>query len=199
MSAVIPISTGRTCGVSRVCRVRGPSRASVYRDLQPAQAESPRRAAARDYKAPCRMRTWPVRSGRSSPTAGSMARATARCGRACATRGSAPHRRGFCGSCARTGCVRSHAEGQHTVPAPMTGPSSRTVSTKGQGMWGTDMTATLPGTGRQVAVLVAVDHCPAGCVGVHAATRARASRRFSRSARACGNASGRSARTWPLA
>ena len=100
-----------------------------------------------------------------------MGRATARCGRACATRGSAPHRRGFCGSCARTGCVRSHAEGQHTVPAPMTGPSSRTVSTKGQGMWGTDMTATLPGTGRQVAVLVAVDHCPAGCVGVHAATR----------------------------
>ena len=39
------------------------------------------------------------------------------------------------------------------------------------GMWGTDMTATLPGTGRQVAVFVAVDHCPAGCVGIHAATR----------------------------
>ena len=33
------------------------------------------------------------------------------------------------------------------------------------------MIATLPGTGRQVAVLVAVDHCPAGCVGVHTATR----------------------------
>ena len=39
MSAVISISTGKTCGVSRVCRVRGLSRASVYRDLQPAQAE----------------------------------------------------------------------------------------------------------------------------------------------------------------
>ncbi len=38
-------------------------------------------------------------------------------------------------------------------------------------MWGTDMTAMLLGTGRQVAVLVAVDHCPAGCVGIHAATR----------------------------
>ncbi len=38
-------------------------------------------------------------------------------------------------------------------------------------MWGTDMTATLLGTGRQVAVLVAVDRCPAGCVGIHAATR----------------------------
>ncbi len=38
-------------------------------------------------------------------------------------------------------------------------------------MWGTDMTATLLSTGRQVAVLVAVDHCSAGCVGIHAAIR----------------------------
>ncbi len=33
------------------------------------------------------------------------------------------------------------------------------------------MTATLLGTGRQVAVLVAVDHGSAGCLGIHAATR----------------------------
>ena len=33
------------------------------------------------------------------------------------------------------------------------------------------MTATLLSTGRQVAVLVAVDHCSAGCVGIHAAIR----------------------------
>ena len=33
------------------------------------------------------------------------------------------------------------------------------------------MTATLPGIERQVAVLVAVDHCSAGCVGIHAAIR----------------------------
>ena len=38
-------------------------------------------------------------------------------------------------------------------------------------MWGTDMTGTLLGTGRQVAVFVAVDHCSAGCVGIHAAIR----------------------------
>jgi len=38
-------------------------------------------------------------------------------------------------------------------------------------MWGTDLTATIPGEG-QVAVFVAVDHCSAGCVGVHAAHRA---------------------------
>ena len=39
MSAVISISTGKAYGVSRVCRVWGLSRASVYRDLQLAPAD----------------------------------------------------------------------------------------------------------------------------------------------------------------
>ena len=39
MSAVISISTGKACGVSQVCRVRGLGRASVYRDLRPLRAE----------------------------------------------------------------------------------------------------------------------------------------------------------------
>ncbi len=38
-------------------------------------------------------------------------------------------------------------------------------------MWGTDLTTTWTGEG-QVAVFVAVDHCSAGCVGIHAARRA---------------------------
>src|SRR5215208_6621814 len=38
-------------------------------------------------------------------------------------------------------------------------------------MWGTDLTTTLAGEG-QVAVFVAVDHCSAECVGIHAARRA---------------------------
>ena len=41
MSAVISISTGKSYGVSRVCRVWGLSRASVYRDLQPSPPEPP--------------------------------------------------------------------------------------------------------------------------------------------------------------
>ncbi len=50
MSAVLSISTGKAYGVSRVCRAWGPSRASVYRDLQPAQAEpSPRRRPDPDH------------------------------------------------------------------------------------------------------------------------------------------------------
>jgi len=38
-------------------------------------------------------------------------------------------------------------------------------------MWGPDLTTTLTGEG-QVAVFVAVDHCSAECVGIHAARRA---------------------------
>src|SRR4051794_14551423 len=38
-------------------------------------------------------------------------------------------------------------------------------------MWGTDLTTTITGEG-QVAVFVAVDHCSAACVGIHAARRA---------------------------
>jgi putative transposase len=38
-------------------------------------------------------------------------------------------------------------------------------------MWGTDLTATFTGEG-QAAVFVAVDHCSAACVGIHASARA---------------------------
>jgi len=38
-------------------------------------------------------------------------------------------------------------------------------------MWGTDLTTTITGEG-QVAVFLAVDHCSAECVGIHAAQRA---------------------------
>src|SRR5919112_5897323 len=38
-------------------------------------------------------------------------------------------------------------------------------------MWGTDLTATWTGEG-PAAVFVAIDHCSAACVGIHAAARA---------------------------
>ena len=39
-------------------------------------------------------------------------------------------------------------------------------------MWGTDLTATATVRDGQVAVFIAVDHCSAECVGIHAAKRA---------------------------
>ena len=38
-------------------------------------------------------------------------------------------------------------------------------------MWGTDLTTTITGEG-QAAVFIAIDHCSAECVGIHAAPRA---------------------------
>jgi hypothetical protein len=38
-------------------------------------------------------------------------------------------------------------------------------------MWGTDLTTTITGEG-QAAVFVAVDHCSAECVGIHAHAQA---------------------------
>jgi putative transposase len=38
-------------------------------------------------------------------------------------------------------------------------------------MWGTDLTTTWTGEG-QTAVFIAIDHCSAGCVGIHAARHA---------------------------
>src|SRR3982074_412927 len=38
-------------------------------------------------------------------------------------------------------------------------------------MWGTDLTTTITGEG-QAAVFIAIDHCSAECVGIHAASRA---------------------------
>ena len=37
-------------------------------------------------------------------------------------------------------------------------------------MWGTDLTTTITSEG-QAAVFVALDHCSADCVGIHAARR----------------------------
>jgi hypothetical protein len=36
-------------------------------------------------------------------------------------------------------------------------------------MWGTDMTTTYTHEDGQVAIFIAVDHCSAACVGIHAA------------------------------
>ena len=170
MSAVISISTGKAYGVSRMCRAWSLSRASVYRDLQPARTEA----------APPR-RPGPQGPMSDADLVGEIRQVITN---------SRFHGEGYRKVWARlrykgirtskvrvlrlmreTGLCAKPCQGRHTGQGLMTEPSSRATLTKGQGMWGTDMTATLLSTGRQVAVLVAVDHCSAGCVGIHAAIR----------------------------
>ena len=55
-------------------------------------------------------------------------------------------------------------------------------------MLGTDLTTTWIAE-EQVAVFVAIDHCSAECVGIHAARRATRFEALSRSAKGCGSAS----------
>jgi transposase InsO family protein len=62
----------------------------------------------------------------------------------------------------------------HQRPGPARGPRAHdgTITTdRVDEMWGTDLTTVLTGEG-QAAVFIAVDHCSAECVGIHASHRA---------------------------
>jgi transposase InsO family protein len=70
--------------------------------------------------------------------------------------------------------MREHDLLAHQRSGAPRGPRSHdgTITTERvDTMWGTDLTTTLTGEG-QAAVFVAVDHCSAECVGIHAARRA---------------------------
>jgi hypothetical protein len=56
-------------------------------------------------------------------------------------------------------------------------------------MWSTDLTTTFTGEGA-ASVFIAVDHCSAECVGIHAHARATRFEALERSARACADTSG---------
>ena len=97
-----------------------------------------------------------------------MARATASCGRGCASPASAPAGAVSCGSCASTACWRIN------VPAGRVARKAHdgTITTdRVDTMWGSDLTSVMTGEG-QAAVFIAVDHCSAECVGVHASRSA---------------------------
>ena len=167
MSAVILISTGKSYGVSLLCRVWGRSRASVYRDLHPAPPEPP-------------VRRCPGPQGPMTDV--DLVEAISR------VITDSP----FYGEGHRKVWARLRYKGIRTSKArvlrlmrenglcakPCRGPTHGPRAHDGtiipdniDEMWGTDMTGTFLGTGRQVAVFVAVDHCSAGCVGIHAAIR----------------------------
>jgi len=70
--------------------------------------------------------------------------------------------------------MRAHGRLAHRRPGAARGPRSHdgTITTERVDlMWGTDLTTVLTGEG-QAAVFVAVDHCSAECVGIHASRRA---------------------------
>ena len=90
MSGAVSPVTGRPYGLAAVCRVWRMPRATIYRHRAPPRLEPPRRPGRSDR---CRTRRCSMRSAPSWPTARSTAKATARCGRGCASRGVRTSRR----------------------------------------------------------------------------------------------------------
>lgn len=165
MSTVISISTRRRYGVARVCRVWGFARAGVYR----------RRGAAEVPSAP---RRRPGPQGPMSDDA--LVEAIRR-----VLTDSPFHGEGYRKVWARlrhAGLrtlkerVRRLMRENGLAAAPRTGRPRGPRNNDGtiipeanDAMWGTDMTAAFTVEHGQVAVFVAVDHCSAECVGIHAA------------------------------
>jgi len=154
-------SVGGPYGLALVCRVWGVARSTVYRHREPPRAAAPRRPgpvgpmpdaelleavravlAASPFHGEGHRKVWArLRHGGVRTSRRRVLRLMREHGLLAPSRTGAP--RG----------PRSH-DGT-IIPA--------TVDT----MWGTDLTATVTGEG-QAAVFVAVDHCSAECVGVHA-------------------------------
>lgn len=167
MSQAVSASTNRPYGLARVCRVWRLSRATVSRH---------RRAANR----PSAPRRRPGPTG-PMPDAALVGRIRA------LLAGSPFHGEGYRKVWARLRyggvrtsprrvlrVMREHGLLAHQRRGSPRGPRAHdgTITTERvDQMWGTDMTAVATGEG-PAAVFIAVDHCSAECVGIHASPRA---------------------------
>ena len=165
MSRACSPGTGKPYGLARVCRVWRAARSTVYRHRAPPREVPPRRP------------------GPVGPMPDADLVAAIRAVLAASPFHGEGHRKVW--ARLRHAGVRSSKRrvlrlmGAHDLLAP-----SRVGSPRGprnhdgtiipdavDTLWGTDLTTTWTGEG-QAAVFVAIDHCSAGCVGLHAALQA---------------------------
>jgi len=165
VSRAISPSSGKAYGLARVCRVWRAARATIYRRRLPARTEPLRRP------------------GPVGPMADAALLASIRAVLAASPFFGEGHRKVWARlrvASVRTSkrrVLRLMRENDLLAPSRVgspRGPRSHdgtiipaTVET----MWGTDLTTTITGEG-QAAVFIAIDHCSAECVGIHAAQRA---------------------------
>src|SRR5512133_3236568 len=161
MSRTVSPSSGRPYGLARVCRVWRVARASVYRHLSFSRPEPPRRPGPVGPM-PDAALVEAIRAVlTASPFHGEGHRKVWARLRVAGVRTS------------RRRVLRLMREADLLAPSRAgtpRGPRSHDGTIIPEAidtMWGTDLTATITGEG-QAAVFVAVDHCSAECVGIHA-------------------------------
>jgi transposase InsO family protein len=164
MSRQVSPSTAKPYGIERVTRLWGVARATVYRHRRPDRGE--------------RRRPGPLGAMPDAALVGEIRKLL---------EDSPFHGEGYRKLWARLRfagvrtsrrrvlrLAREHGLLAHQRPGRRHGPRAHdgTITTERVDvMWGTDLTSVVTGEG-QAAVFVAVDHCSAECVGVHASRRA---------------------------
>ncbi len=167
MSRTLSPSVNCIYGLERVCRNWRLSRATVYRHRQVAnRPDSPRRRPGPQGPMPDEDLATSIRAVLSdSPFHGEGYRKVWARLRIVGVR-SSPRR--------VLRVMRENGLLAHQRPGSARGPRAHdgTITTdRVDEMWGTDLTTVLTGEG-QAAVFIAVDHCSAECVGIHASHRA---------------------------
>ena len=165
MSTVISISTRRRYGVARICRVWGLARAGLYRRRRAAAMPSvPRRRPGPEGPMPDAALVDAIRQMLAdSPFHGEGYRKVWARLRNQGLRTSRERVRRLMRENGLTATTRM---GRPRGPRNHDGTIIPEVVDT---MWGTDMTAAFTVDQGQVAVFIAVDHCSAECVGIHAA------------------------------
>ena len=165
MSRTISPSSCKPYGLALVCRTWRAARATIYRQRVPPRAEPPRRPGPVGAMPDAALRAAISAVLLASPFHGEGHRKVWARLRVAGVRTS------------RRRVLRLMRENDLLAPSRVGSPrgprrhDGTIIPETVDAMWGTDLTSTITGEG-QAAVFVAVDHCSAECVGIHAAPRA---------------------------
>jgi len=165
MSRQVSPASGKPYGLAAVCRVWRLARSGVYRRRAPAPPHSPQRRGPVGAMADAELLAAIRAVLAASPFHGEGHRKVWARLRLAGVRTA---RRRVLRLMRANGLLAPSRVGSPRGPRAHDGTI---IPERVDTMWGTDLTTTITGEG-QAAVFVAVDHCSAECVGIHAARRA---------------------------